>query len=419
VGVGFSINSDPKKAVEEAVDMALRELKEKTVDFTIVFTNSGSDTETMFLKLKELLGSNTKIYGGSSDSRWLMTNKGLITIAKTGYLEVDETKNAITLMAISSKKINFGVGSADFSRYASAKEAAKEALSKAIKTAGRSLEEKPKVILTLITPPYEEEVLEAIEEMIGKETILLGGTVGGPEFIIFGENQVYTQGVSLAVIYTDLAIGWTFEGGFKVRLPQTGIVTKAQGQEIIEIDNRPALDVYNNWLGGKIESLSKQTENPEKIRDFFVLYPLYRKYTTKEGIEYYLFSHPWPKDFTFKKKSIMTSTYIKEGQRIYLSQGNWEALLNRILKLSNNAKTKADIKTGKTLFGIAYLCAGVIGVIPQSEREKIPFLIMQEEDFPFICCFSWGEQGFFPGIGFKHGNLLTSFLIISEEEEEE
>ena len=32
---------------------------------------------------------------------------------------------------------------------------------------------------------------------------------------------------------------------------------------------------------------------------------------------------------------------------------------------------------------------------------------------PFITSFTWGEQGHFPGIGNKHGNLLTSLLVIA------
>jgi len=36
---------------------------------------------------------------------------------------------------------------------------------------------------------------------------------------------------------------------------------------------------------------------------------------------------------------------------------------------------------------------------------------------PFISTFTWGEQGYFPGIGNKHGNLLTSFLVIAGPED--
>jgi hypothetical protein len=47
----------------------------------------------------------------------------------------------------------------------------------------------------------------------------------------------------------------------------------------------------------------------------------------------------------------------------------------------------------------------------------VPWLInYANHDAPFIAPFSWGEQGQFPGIGYQHGNLLTSFLVIGEKE---
>jgi hypothetical protein len=48
----------------------------------------------------------------------------------------------------------------------------------------------------------------------------------------------------------------------------------------------------------------------------------------------------------------------------------------------------------------------------------MPILInYANKDAPFIAPFTWGEQGQFPGVGNKHGNLLTSFLVIGSKEE--
>jgi hypothetical protein len=67
----------------------------------------------------------------------------------------------------------------------------------------------------------------------------------------------------------------------------------------------------------------------------------------------------------------------------------------------------------KPLFGIGYICAGVLGTIPESERDKIPYLLnYSNNDAPYIAPFTWGEQGYFPGVGNKHGNLCTSFFVI-------
>ena len=71
----------------------------------------------------------------------------------------------------------------------------------------------------------------------------------------------------------------------------------------------------------------------------------------------------------------------------------------------------------RPLLGIGFVCAGVMRAIPEAEREKMPLLIdYANSQAPFIAPFSWGEQGYFPGVGYKHGNLLTSFLVIGEKE---
>jgi hypothetical protein len=251
---------------------------------------------------------------------------------------------------------------------------------------------------------------------VGKNTVILGGTAGGSVFGVFGEEKVYSRGVSLAVIYTDLPLGWTFEGGFDVRDEHSGVVTRVDGQALVEIDNRPALDVYNEWLGGEIDKILREVGKPDVIRDLLTLHPLYRKYLSPNGQSYFLFSHPWPKDDTLKDKSVMTSTKIKSGERIYLSNGTWETLLNRIGSLPKNAKLNGRMAIDeKPLFSIGYICGGVMGTIPENERGKMAFLInYSNNSAAFIAPFTWGEQGHFSGIGNKHGNLTTSFLVIGK-----
>lgn len=421
VGTGWSIKQNPEEAVEEAVEMALEGKEDKIPDFAIIFASSGSDMEAILSKAREMFKNRTKIYGGTSDSRAVMTNKGFVNVTRRGYTHaLEEEKRGLTIMTVTSEDIVFGVGSADFSAYPTVQEASGAALLNAIRSAGKSPGElPPRIILTMPTLGMEEEVIEGIEEVAGKNIPILGGSAGGPAPAVFGENRVYDEGVSLAVIYTDLPVGWTFEGGFDVTDKHTGIVTKVEGQTILEIDNRPALDVYDEWLGGSIKELYEEVGKPDVIRDLLTLHPIYRKYTSPYGEDYFLFSHPWPRDETLKDRAVMTSTKIKVGERIYLSHGAWETLVNRIGNLPKNAKIRAGIGVDKKpILGIGYVCGGVMGVIPEAEREKLPFLInYANNDAPFIAPFTWGECGHFPGIGNKHGNLLTSFIVIGGYEE--
>lgn len=418
VGTGWSIKEKPEEAVKEAIEMAMEGKKDKIPDFAIIFASSGSDMKTILSQANKLFKNKTKIYGGTSDSRGVMTNKGFAKATEKGYeYATTEGKRSLAIMTVTSKYITFGVGSADFSDYPSAREASKTAVLNAIKSAGKSKNELPKAVLITPTLGTEEEVVEGIEMVVGKKTLILGGTAGGPSHAVFGENKVYTKGVSLAVIYTNLHIGWTYEGGFNVKEAVSGIVTKVEGQAIVEINNKPALNVYNEWLGGEIDRLFKKYKRTDLIRDLLILHPIYRKLTSPDGKTYFLFSHPWPKDDNLIERSVMTSTKIKVGEKIYLGQGTWEILINRIGSLPINAKLKGKIRPDtKPILGIGYICGGVMGIIPEAERLKLPFLInYTNNDAPFIAPFTWGEQGNFPGIGNKHGNLLTSFIIISDK----
>lgn len=416
VGTGWSVGEDPNDAVIEAVNMALRDKNDKTPDFAIIFASSGSDIKAIFSKAREIFGNETKIYGGSSDSRAIMTDQGFVHVRKK---EPEATKrpNALAVMTVTSHDIIFGVGSANFSDYPSVQTASRHAFESAIKSAGRSLDEKPRLVLVIPSFGAAEDVLKGIEDVASNKTVILGGTSGGPEFAVIGQNEVYENGVSVTVVYTDLPVGWVFEGGFDVTDACSGIVTKVDGYTITEIDHRPALDVYDECLDGKMSQLVNELKDLRAIKDHLTLHPFYRKYTTSNGQNYFLFSHPSTKDKTLKDRRVMTSTRIKAGERIYLAHGTWEVLLNRIGNLPLKAKVKGGLSLyTKPIFGIGHICSGVMGIIPEEDREKMSILINYASDnIPFIANFTWGEQGHLSGIGNKHGNLLTSFVMVGQK----
>jgi hypothetical protein len=77
----------------------------------------------------------------------------------------------------------------------------------------------------------------------------------------------------LAAIYTDLPVGWTFEAGFEVQDKLSGIVTKVEGQPLVEIDNSPSLDVHDRWLDGYIRQLAEKSTDPASILKLVTLHP--------------------------------------------------------------------------------------------------------------------------------------------------
>jgi hypothetical protein len=97
-----------------------------------------------------------------------------------------------------------------------------------------------------------------------------------------------------------------------------------------------------------------------------------------------------------------------------LSYGNWETLLNRVGTLPRSARISAGLSAKAPIsLSIGTICAGVVSVIPDDVRPMLPVLINQSNgNAPVIAAFTWGEQGHLPGVGNRHSNVTTSFLVI-------
>jgi hypothetical protein len=172
------------------------------------------------------------------------------------------------------------VGAADFRGAASPRETGRYAVSRAMEDAGRTVTERPQVILVAPTAGSEEQVIAGIEDVVGRSVPMLGGT-SGPGASVMGGDTASTAGVSVAVIYTGLSLCWTFEAGYDVSLPQSGIVTKTDGRIILEIDHRPAWDVYDEWLDGRLSEAAREGVSEAGI--LLALNPYYREFKAPSG----------------------------------------------------------------------------------------------------------------------------------------
>jgi hypothetical protein len=417
VGTGWG-EGEPAEAVRKALGMALKGKANRNPDFMIIHPTAGSDCEKILQEVRNIVGTETRIYGGTSDARGVLSDGGYVAGAKGGYAAAAEGIEAglhgLAVMTISSREIEFGVGSASVADHGSASEAAVAALGSAVKNAGKNEGRKPSFILITPTIGIEHQVLKGVEQAVGSDVILLGGTAGGPNGNAIGNDHAYSEGVSFALFYTDLPVGWVFEAGFDKQDEFSGVVTKMDGRRIVEIDNEPAYDVYDRWLGGEVTRLRLQGEETDTFRDFLSLHPLFRKFESPDGSTYSVFSHPWAPNKDLITNGLNTTTDIKVGERVYLSYGTWEALLNRIGSLPGSARESIALdENAPVSFAIGTICAGVLGVIPDEERKKFPVLINHANGkAPFIASITWGEQGVLPGVGFQHCNLTTSFLVI-------
>jgi hypothetical protein len=402
VGCGWSDNNDEVKAAEEAVSSVKTQLEGESPEFAIFFSTVGYDSDKVLSEVRRLL-PDVQIYGGTSC---------LAVQTKEGF-HVGE-KGSLALLAVASKNISFGVGGVSIDDFTSAREAGKAAIQAAIDAAGEKGASKPKIVLMTGSVGHEEELLAGIEEVIGKDVPVLGGSAGDNtitgEWKQFANGDVYSNGISLTAIYTDLKVGWAYEAGY-LRSENRGTITRAEGRIIYEIDNQPAAEVYNDWTGDTV--VAEELETGGSILSDASYYPL-AKIIKNEGKEYTLSIHPLSINATDHSLEVFAN--VEEGDEVLLMHGDWELLLNRALTTSTKALESESLSKEDVSFGVYTYCAGTVLAIPEDERPKMPVLVKTAiGDAPFIGTFTFGEQGHIRGVGNLHGNLVNSMIVFTEK----
>ena len=410
VGSGWSTDVDASTAVTNAIELATSNL-DVPPDIAIIYDGMGKDLESVLKSARQTLGPTTKIFGSMSGSKMSLNDQ---CVSASQENESASRTRGLSVLTIKSSEIKFGVGSSHFDDDTSIRPATKTALQKGMASAGLGDGELPSAIL--LSPKFgnEEEIIAGIEEVVGTDTPILGGSMFG-SFCgdAEGSDEVVKNGVSLTVIKTDLPIGWKYEAGFEILDPVSAVITKLDGRTIVELDGRPAFDVYDEWFEGKVSELCARGD-ADAIRNLRNLNPLCKTITSPDKQTYYNFTIVSPNP---EEKTIGARIELKEGDRIFLSRGSWETLMNRICYLPKVAKANAETDSKMdVLFGIGFFCGGVVELIPESEIKKIPPLVRNANNgAPFIACVTAGEQGHFPGIGGIHGHLSTSFLVIGTD----
>lgn len=401
VGYGWSVSDSETKAVEEAISLVKMQLKNESPEFVLLFSTVGYDSEKLLSEVGRLL-PDVQIYGGTSC---------LGVLSKDGFHAGE--KGSLALLGISSEHITFGVSGVSIGDFTSAREAGKAAIKSAIdKAVGEGL---PKIVLMTAAPGEEEEILAGIEEVIGKDVPVFGGSAADNDITgkwkQFANDQVYSNGISLAAIYTDLKIGWAVEAGY-LRTENRGLVTRAGGRIIYEIDGQPAAEVYNDWTGGMV---AEELETGGTVLNKATFYPI-AKVLEKEGKGYTVSIHPL--SISASDHSLTVFANVEEGDEVLLMHGDWELLLNRCLTTPSKALESEGLSEEDVSFAIYDYCAGTMLAVPEEERPKMPVLIKTIiRDVPFIGTFSFGEQGHIRGVGNYHNNLVNWMVVFTEKVE--
>jgi len=352
VGYGWSVKDTAREAIEEAVSMMKEKLGGKNPNYVLLWYTIAYDPAEIKNTLRELLGPDIQIQGNSS-AVGVMTPDGY-HVGKVGSLAI---------LGIASDKVDIGVGGANLEEM-TPREAGRKAIEEAISNSGK--EGNPRFVYITATPGQEEGILLGIEDVIGTDVPIIGGSAGDEtlagKWSNIANDMFYTNGVVLGAVYTDLKIGQAHEFGYMKSVEQ-GIATRAEGRTLYEIDGRPAAEVYNEWTGGHFD---KELAEGGMILAEATFYPIAKIVRGEKGQTYLCVSHPGI--INLPEKSITMFTNVETGDEIMLLHGNWEWLVNRAQSTARKAMRSENIASGEGLFAFYTFCAGTLLAIPEAER---------------------------------------------------
>jgi len=315
-------------------------------------------------------------------------------------------RRAVTALWLLGEGFRFGVASLPKARAGEAvgRRLAERALANAgIRTA--------RFALLHSTPGGEEELVTGLQAALGRETVLLGGSAADEDLsggwsVFSSESGARTEGLVLAVCDWPGRIASSFRGGAMVT-PFRGKVTAVQDRALLEIDHRPAAEVYNEWLEGK---LSKALEEGGSVLSETSLHPLGVFRGKSKEASGYILVHP--EAIVPREKSLLLFARVEEGEEVVLMSATRVGYAGRGASVAQRALMEGGMPASEVVGGLLIYCAGCMLTLQQETSEMLRAFSESVAGAPFVSSFCFGEQGCaLPGRA-DHGNLMTGVLLL-------
>ncbi|MFO0559197.1 MAG: FIST N-terminal domain-containing protein [Polyangiales bacterium] len=287
---------------------------------------------------------------------------------------------------------------------ATARRAAKEAAEQL----QRELGAKPQTLLLHASPGYEERLLEGIADAFGGDPPpAYGGSAAdndlSGQWKVFSGAKLESEGFVLVGFIGEQEPSGAFVAGY---LPtQTrAVVTRAQGRVIVEIDGKPAAEVYNRWRSGALDRYMGTTSI---VLADTTLAPVARLIDKQRGTPRYLLSHPHE---VHADGSLSFFTEFAKGDEIMLMMGTTESLLDRTTQVVHRARAG---NSNSIRGAVLIYCGGCVMAIGDRTTDVARLYRAQVGSAPFVGAATFGEVGCLPGaaVSNRHGNLMCDTVL--------
>ncbi len=268
----------------------------------------------------------------------------------------------------------------------------------------------PAALLVHATPGFEEQVLMGIAQAGLSEVPAYGGSAADDDLSgkwrVFADGRVCDSGVLLIGLRTRKQLFGSFVSGyFSTR--QRGRITRSEGRLVQTIDHRPAAEVLDKWMGGRLAELR---EAGGVALEATALSPVGRVVDRTHGVPRFLLSHP---HYVHADGSVSFFTDMPVGEEIEGMMGTAGSLLERTKQAVDRALPHGEYP--QLLGGVLVYCGGCVGQIPRQTNDVARLFHTAIRGAPFVGAATFGELGTFERAREKivrHGNLMCSTLLV-------
>jgi hypothetical protein len=293
-------------------------------------------------------------------------------------------------------------GSAMVALEAGPRAAAAQATRTALARAGR-LGEAPELVWLSASPGDEEFVLDGIKDVIGRPALIVGASAADNEvagdWSVFASDGASGEAVAVSVLFPSVPFACAFESGY-APTGSMGKVTAVEGRRLLQIDHRPAAEVYSDWTGGRIQP---PLSGSRRILAEATLSPLGRKQAEIGGIPVHLLAHPTA---AHADGSLDLFARVRPGEVIHLMEGSQKSLVQRAARIAWTSR--AQLGPAPVAGALVVYCGGCMLAIREHMGEVATGVAAALDGAPFLGVFSFGEQGEMLDGDSAHGNLMIS-----------
>jgi hypothetical protein len=398
-GVGMSYHHNPNVAGREAAQQALEKAGLSKPDFVLMFGSIGYDQHSLVRAVRESTGG-APLTGCSADG----------TINGD---DADESNFSVVVTVISSEELAWHNGIAtglEADPRAVGKRVAKDLMSHlSADTIGLFVF--PDGLKDFIVPTNNlvDNFFAGLEGNLPSERFLpmWGGGANvninnwEPPTYQYCDDEVITDGVSYALLSGKARAGWAISHAC-IPIGGERIVTRSKGNVIYEIDGKPAMEVFEEYLPE-----GALTHDRDWFRYVISLSLCFRAPSYMKDEEYVVRGMP---SVSMADGSITVQTEVPEGTSVWLSSRDKEKVSNGFDRMAVQIKDQLGGEKPKLVF--QFECA-TRGKMMFRDQEKLQLLKRFRQsldaDAPWVGFYTVGEIGPVEEHNLRH--LYTSVVL--------